>query len=121
MLGCRGRDVRCAGTVSYTHLDVYKRQDDDIIGRWGLTPLEYETWNPAMKEGDLGMIGLQPSQMYDMRPFPGKGHTYHGDIDNLYFIGCCGHPGGGIAAGARPGAFQILEDYGVDFRDVLKK
>ena len=45
--------------------------------------------------------------MYDMRPFPGKGHTYHGDIDNLYFIGCCGHPGGGIAAGARPGAFQI--------------
>ena len=95
--------------------------DDDIIGRWSLTPLEYETWNPAMKEGDLGMIGLQPSQMYDMRPFPGKGHTYHGDIDNLYFIGCCGHPGGGIAAGARPGAFQILEDYGVDFRDVLKK
>lgn len=95
--------------------------DDDIVGRWGLTPLEYETWNPAMKEGDLGMIGLQPSQMYDMRPFPGKGHTYHGDIDNLYFVGCCGHPGGGIAAGARPGAFQILEDYGVDFRDVLKK
>lgn len=78
--------------------------DDDIVGKWGLTPLEYEQWNPAMKEGDLGMIGLQPSQMYDMRPFPGKGHDYHGAIDNLYFVGCCGHPGGGIAAGARPGA-----------------
>ncbi len=95
--------------------------DDDIVGKWGLTPVEYEQWNPAMKEGDLGMIGLQPSQMYDMRPFPGKGHDYHGAIDNLYFVGCCGHPGGGIAAGARPGALKILEDYGVDFRDVLKK
>ena len=95
--------------------------DDDLVGSWGLTPIEYEQWNPAMKEGDLGMIGLQPSQMYDMRPFPGKGHNYHGDIDNLYFVGCCSHPGGGIAAGARPGALKILEDYGVDYRDILSK
>lgn len=95
--------------------------DDDLVGKWGLTPLEYEQWNPAMKEGDLGMIGLQPSQMYDMRPFPGKGHDYHGDIDNLYFVGCCSHPGGGIAAGARPGALKILEDYGVDYREILNK
>ena len=61
--------------------------DDDIIGRWGLTPLEYETWNPAMKEGDLGMIGLQPSQMYDMRPFPGKGHTCLLYTSNIAILG----------------------------------
>ena len=28
---------------------------------------------------------------------------------------------GGIAAGARPGALKILEDYGVDYRDILSK
>jgi phytoene dehydrogenase-like protein len=94
--------------------------DADIVGKWGLTPLEYEEWNPAFTYGDIGMIGLQPSQSYDMRPLPGKGHQYHGDIENLYFLGCCSHPGGGIAAGARAGVQKVLEDFGVDFRDVIK-
>ncbi|MEG2517905.1 MAG: NAD(P)/FAD-dependent oxidoreductase [Raoultibacter sp.] len=95
--------------------------DDDIVGHWGLTPLEYEQWDPAFRHGDIGHIGLQPSQMYDMRPFPGKGHLYHGDIENLYFLGSGAHPGAGIAAGARAGVQKVLEDYGVDFRDVVKK
>lgn len=95
--------------------------DDDIVGRWGFTPVDYENWDPAFHHGDIGQIGLQPSQMYDMRPFPGRGHSYHGDIENLYFVGCCGHPGGGIAAGARAGVQAVLDDFGVDFRDVVKK
>lgn len=105
--------------------DFFKEQttnitDDDIVGSWGLSPLEYEQWNPACEKGDIGMIGLQPSQMYDMRPFVGRGHEYHGDIDNLYFLGCCGHPGGGIAAGARAGVQKVLEDYGINFNDIAK-
>ena len=92
--------------------------DDDIVGKWGLTPLEYEQWDPAFIHGDIGMIGLQPSQMYDMRPFPGRGHEYHGDIENLYFVGACGHPGAGIAAGGRAGVQKVLEDYGVNFNDI---
>ncbi|MEG2624275.1 MAG: NAD(P)/FAD-dependent oxidoreductase, partial [Clostridia bacterium] len=95
--------------------------DDDIIGKWGLTPLEYEQWDQAMVHGDIGQIGLQPSQMYDMRPLVGKGHDYHGEIENLYFLGCCSHPGAGIAASARAGVQKVLEDYDVDFRDVVKK
>ncbi|MEG2262222.1 MAG: FAD-dependent oxidoreductase, partial [Raoultibacter sp.] len=95
--------------------------DDDIIGRWGFTPVDYEKWNPAMHNGDIAMIGMQPSQLYDMRPFPGKGHLYHGDIENLYIIGTCGHPGAGIAASARAGIQTVLDDFGVDFRDVVKK
>ena len=92
--------------------------DDDIVGKWGLTPVEYAQWNPSFIEGDIAQIGMQPSQMYDMRPIPGKGHQYHGDIENLYFLGCCSHPGGGIAAGARAGVQKVLDDYGVDFRDI---
>ena len=95
--------------------------DDDVVGHWSLTPLEYEQWDHAMVCGDIGQIGLQPSQMYDMRPFAGKGHEYHGAIDNLYFLGCCSHPGAGIAASARAGVQKLLEDYGVDFREVVKK
>lgn len=94
--------------------------DDDVVARWGLTPLEYQDWNPAFLHGDIGHIGMQPSQMYDLRPIIGKGHEYHGDIENLYFLGCCSHPGGGIAASARAGVQKVLEDYGVDFRDVVK-
>ncbi|MBC2888039.1 phytoene desaturase family protein [Gordonibacter massiliensis (ex Traore et al. 2017)] len=95
--------------------------DDNVLGKWGLTPLEYQEWDPAFHEGDIGQIGMQPSQMYDMRPIVGKGHEYHGDIENLYFLGSSSHPGGGIAAGARAGVQKVLEDYGVDFRDVIRK
>ena len=94
--------------------------DDDIIAKWGKTPLEYTEWNPAFLHGDIGQIGMQPSQMYDMRPIVGKGHQYHGDIENLYFLGSSSHPGGGIAAGARAGVQKVLEDYGIDFRDIVK-
>ena len=72
-------------------------------------------------DGDIGQIGMQPSQMYDFRPLPGRGHDYHGDIENLYFLGCSSHPGGAIAASARSGIQKVLEDYGVDFRDIVKK
>ena len=95
--------------------------DDDLVGRWGCTPLEYTEWNPAFRDGDIGQIGMQPSQMYDFRPLPGRGHDYHGDIENLYFLGCSSHPGGAIAASARSGIQKVLEDYGVDFRDIVKK
>lgn len=94
--------------------------DDDIVGKWGLTPVEYEQWDPAFIHGDIGMIGLQPSQMYDMRPMAGIGHQYHGAIENLYFLGACSHPGAGIAAGGRAGVQKVLEDYDIDFRDVVK-
>lgn len=95
--------------------------DEDIIGKWCLSPKDYEVWDPAFERGDIGMIGLQPSQMYDMRPLVGKGHQYHGAIENLYFLGACSHPGGGIAAGARAGVQRVLEDYDIDFRDVVRK
>ncbi|MEG0026836.1 MAG: NAD(P)/FAD-dependent oxidoreductase [Raoultibacter sp.] len=95
--------------------------DDNILGHWSLTPLEYEQWDPAFLHGDIGHIGLQPSQMYDLRPLVGKGHEYHGEIENLYFLGACSHPGAGIAAASRAGVQKVLEDYGVDFRDVVKK
>ena len=95
--------------------------DDDIVGRWGKTPLEYSVWNPAFKNGDIGMIGMQPSQMFDFRPLPGKGHDYHGEIDNLYFAGCSAHPGGAIGGNARNAIVKLLEDYDIDFKDIAKK
>lgn len=95
--------------------------DDDIVGKWGLTPLEYEQWDPAFIHGDISQMGLQPSQMYDMRPMPGRGHEYHGAIENLYFLGACSHPGPGIAGGARAGIEKVLDDYGIDIRDLVDK
>lgn len=95
--------------------------DDDIVAQWGKTPLEYSEWNPAFKNGDIGQIGMQPSQMYDFRPFPGAGHKYHGAIENLYFMGCSAHPGGAIAASARTGIQVVLDDYGIDFKDICRR
>ncbi len=95
--------------------------DDNIIARWGKNPVEYEEWNPAFRTGDISLSGLQPSQMYDFRPIPGKGHLYHGDIENLYFVGACSHPGPSIAGNARAGIMKVLEDYGIDFKDVIHK
>ncbi|MEF9879287.1 MAG: NAD(P)/FAD-dependent oxidoreductase [Clostridia bacterium] len=95
--------------------------DDDVVGKWGLTPLEYEQWDPAFIHGDISLMGLQPSQMYDMRPIPGRGHDYHGEIENLYFIGSCAHPGPGIAGGARAGVEKILDDYGINIMDLVDK
>ena len=83
--------------------------------------LEYTEWNPAFRDGDIGQIGMQPSQMDDYRPLPGRGHDYHGDIENLYFLGCSSHPGGAIAGSARSGIQKVLEDFGVDFRDIVEE
>ncbi|MEG0504946.1 MAG: NAD(P)/FAD-dependent oxidoreductase, partial [Raoultibacter sp.] len=94
--------------------------DDDIIGSWCMSPTDYEEWDKSMIHGDIGQIGLQPSQYYDMRPLVGRGHEYHGEIENLYFLGSCSHPGGGIAASARSGVQRVLEDYGIDFLEVVK-
>ena len=95
--------------------------DDDLVAKWGKTPLEYQDWNLCFKNGDIAQMGLQPSQMYDFRPLPGRGHDYHGDIENLYYIGGCAHPGAAIAAGARTGIQKVLEDFDVDFREMMKK
>lgn len=94
--------------------------DDNIVGKWGATPLDYSKWNHSFIRGDIGHIGLQPSQMYDLRPIVGRGRDYHGSIENLYFLGACGHPGGGIAGNARVGVQKVLEDFDVDFRDLMK-
>ncbi|MBQ9955393.1 MAG: NAD(P)/FAD-dependent oxidoreductase [Eggerthellaceae bacterium] len=95
--------------------------DANIQGTWSKTPYEYSQWNPAFRKGDIGHIGLQQSQMYDFRPIPGKGHEFHGDIENLYFVGTCGHPGGSVSYSARGGIAKILDDYGIDIRDVVTK
>ncbi|MDO4442689.1 MAG: NAD(P)/FAD-dependent oxidoreductase [Slackia sp.] len=95
--------------------------DDNILGTWSKNPVEYEEWNPAFVQGDISLIGMQNSQMYDFRPIPGKGHDYHGDIENLYFVGACSHPGPSISFNARAGMVKVLEDYGVDIKDIVSK
>ncbi len=95
--------------------------DDNIVGHWGHTPMDYSKWDLAFINGDIGHIGLQPSQSYDLRPIPGAGHQYHGEIENLYFLGASGHPGGGIAGNARIGVQKVLEDYDIDFRDLVSR
>lgn len=95
--------------------------DDDLIGdRWVFTPVDYEKWNPAFHKGDITHIGLQPSQMYGFRPFPNS-HNYKVALDNLYVLGSCSHPGGGIAGAARAGVQAVLDDFDVNFNKLVKK
>ena len=92
--------------------------DDNIIGRWIMTPLDLSRYNLAMIQGDYGSIGAYLHQTLGNRPLPGW--NYRTPIKNLYMSGPSTHPGLGVIGGGRAAVQAIMDDLGIDFEEVIK-
>jgi len=93
---------------------------ENILGRWIMSPLDMEKYFPSMLDGDIGHIGQFLTQFFAHRPLPGMGQ-YRTPIENLYQCGASTHPGLGVSGGGRATVQVIMEDLGIDFRKVIKK
>ena len=93
---------------------------ENILGRWIASPLDLERTNSAWVEGDLMHIGLFLSQYLSNRPLPGWG-SYRTPVKNLYMCGSSTHPGAGVTGGGRASVQVVMEDLGIDFKQVISK
>jgi phytoene dehydrogenase-like protein len=93
---------------------------DNVLGRWILSPFDVPRYFPSMLEGDIGHIALFLSQFFANRPLPGYGH-YRTPIEKLYMCGASTHPGMGVSGGGRATVQVIMEDLGIDFKQLVGK
>ena len=84
--------------------------DDNIIGRFHMTPLDMERHNNALVNADVGHLGVYSWQLGGNRPVPGWGQ-YRTPIGRLYMSGASTHPGSGVTGGpGRNAANVVMED-----------
>jgi phytoene dehydrogenase-like protein len=93
--------------------------DNNILGKFFMTPLDIQEYDNAMRWGDIMHIGSQTSQFYGNRPVPGWS-KYKTPVENLYMVGASTPPGGGVGGGARAAMPLIMKYMGMDFDDVVK-
>ena len=94
--------------------------DENIIGRWLASPLDYEKLNPAFVNGDGMHLSMHISQLFGNRPLPGM--QYRTPVNKLYMSGASTHPGGTLTgASGRITAQMVMEDLGIDFKKVAAK
>ena len=94
--------------------------DDNILGRYFMTPLDLERHNPANVNGDFAHIGTFNWQNGGNRPLPGW-HQYRMPVKKLYMCGPSTHPGMGVIGGGRAAVQVVMEDFGIDFEEVIAK
>ena len=93
--------------------------DDNILGRYIVTPLDLERYNPSWIEGDFGHIGSFLFQSLSNRPIIGWSN-YKTPIEKLYMAGPSTHPGLGVIAGGRAAVQVVMDDLGLDFKQFMK-
>ena len=94
--------------------------DDNILGRWVASPIDYERLDPAFYLGDTMHLSMNLSQLFGNRPLPGW--HYKTPVGKLYMCGASTHPGGTLTGGSgRIVAQLVMEDLGIDFRKVISK
>ena len=91
---------------------------ENILGRWMSSPLDFQRSNPAFVDGDIHHIAAFLNQFYSNRPLPGWGR-YRTPVEKLYMTGGSTHPGAGVTGGGRATAQVIMEDMGIDFKEVV--
>ena len=94
--------------------------DDNIIGRWISSPLDFYRYNPAWIKGDYNHFPLTVTQSYGNRPLPGWSNL-RTPVKKLYICGPSAHPGGGVWGAGRATALVMMEDFDIDFRKVVSK
>jgi phytoene dehydrogenase-like protein len=95
-------------------------KDENILGRYIISPVDIERINPAMVSGDVMHIGAFLSQYFSNRPLPGWGN-YRTPVKKLYMCGGSTHPGAGVSGGGRTAVQVVMEDLGIDFKKVITK
>ena len=99
-----------------THLShyVYNLDSDNILNKFGLTPIDAERHLPNMHGGDIQCGELSEGQIFDERPFP-ECSQYRTPVEGLYMCGASTHPCGNITGA--PGynaAGVIVSDLNLD-------
>ena len=92
--------------------------EENILGRWISSPLDFERINPAFIQGDHGHIGRYIYQALGNRPIPRW--NYKTPVEKLYMCGPGTHPGAGICGGGRAAVQVVMADLGIDFEKVIK-
>lgn len=92
--------------------------DENILGRFILSPNDYPKWNANLVNGAIVGFGAYLSQSYAYRPIPEMGQ-YRTPVGGLYLCGTSTHPGGAIIGGGRATAQIVFQDLGIDFDDVI--
>jgi len=91
--------------------------EENILGRFIMSPLDLERHNRAMIQGDFGSIGAYLHQNAGNRPLPGW--NYRTPVKKLYLCGPSCHPGGSVIGGGRAAVQVVMEDLDIDFEKVI--
>jgi phytoene dehydrogenase-like protein len=101
---------RCADHLSYYAENL---TPDNIVEKFGFTPLDIERHLPEMVGGDIQIGELSHSQILDKRPFP-ECSRYGTPIPGLYLCGSSTHPSGNITGAPGYNAANIISrDLGI--------
>lgn len=101
---------RCA-----THLGHYVTNltPENIVAKFGMTPVDIERHLPNMRGGDIQVGELSEGQYLDKRPFP-ECSQYRTPVQGLYICGSSAHPGGNVTgAPGHNAAGVVLKDLGI--------
>ena len=106
-------------------LEVMRKQttnmgDDNILGKFVMSPADFARYNPAFIKGDFTHFGSHIWQYMGNRPVPGWSQ-YRMPIKKLYLCGPSSHPGMGVIGGGRAAVQVVMEDLGIDFEKVVSK
>lgn len=93
--------------------------DENILARHIDTPLDMERWSPSFPKGDIHGVAANFFQMIGHRPTVDLGQFKVPDVDSLYLVGPFQHPGGGVTGGGRATAMVMLDDWNIDFQNVI--
>jgi phytoene dehydrogenase-like protein len=94
--------------------------NENILGRWIASPIDYEKLDPAFVNGDGMHLSMHISQLFGNRPLPGW--NYKTPVKKLYMCGSSTHPGGTLTgASGRIISQMVMEDLGIDFKKIAAK
>jgi phytoene dehydrogenase-like protein len=111
------REQTAERLLDYMRQHMTNLEEEDIVGKHIMSPLDLERHNPAMMYGDFGTIGAHLHQTAGNRPLPAW--NYRTPVARLYMCGASCHPGGSVIGGGRAAVQVVMEDLDIDFENVI--
>ncbi|MBT8339998.1 MAG: NAD(P)/FAD-dependent oxidoreductase [Desulfatitalea sp.] len=91
---------------------------ENILATTVKSPRDYERWNVNLVHGNVCGPLQTFYQLFSHRPIPALG-DYRTPIEGLYGCGHAYHPAGGISGGGRAVSQVLMQDFGIDFENIL--
>lgn len=91
---------------------------ENILARTIHTPFDYPRMNPNLVNGSVTGPRNDLLQYFSNRPIQELG-KYRTPVDGLYMVGHAMHPGGAVSGGGRAVAMTMMDDFDMDFDDVI--